>query len=85
MREFLPPKITEKEPELSQEKIEENLQRAKDTGRLLEQAYWEAVKEGSVEHHIEPKKESLVSPIGLDEILFAVLADQDINGVGGLN
>ena len=48
MKESLPSKITEKEPELSKEKIEENLQRSKDTGRLLEQAYWEAVKEGSV-------------------------------------
>ena len=68
MKESLPSKITEKEPELSKEKIEENLQRSKDTGRLLEQAYWEAVKEGSVEHHIEPKTETAEPPIGSDEI-----------------
>jgi len=68
MKESLPSKITEKEPELSKEKIEENLQRSKDTGRLLEQAYWEAVKEGSVQHHIEPRRETTEPPIGSDEI-----------------
>ncbi len=57
MKESFPQKIINREPELSKEKVEENLQRAKDTGRLLEQAYWEAVKEGSVQHHIEPKEE----------------------------
>lgn len=68
MKESFPSKITEKEPELSKEKVEENLQRAKDTGRLLEQSYWEAVKEGSVEHHIEPKKEAANPPIGPNEV-----------------
>ncbi len=68
MKESLPPKIIEKEPKLSKGKIEENLQRAKDTGRLLEQAYWEAVKEDSVQHHIEPKREAIESPIRSDEI-----------------
>ena len=68
MRESFHPKIIEKEPELSKEKIAENLQRAKDTGRLLEQAYWEAVKEGSVKHHIEPKEEISNPPIGPEEV-----------------
>ena len=68
MKESLPSKIIAKEPRLSEKRIEENLQRAKDTGRLLEQAYWEAVKEGSVEHRIEPKKETATSPIESDEI-----------------
>lgn len=68
MKESFPQKITEREPKLSEEKIEENLQRAKDSGRLLEQAYWESVKEGSVEHIIEPKEEIPVSPIGPDEV-----------------
>ena len=63
-----PLKITEKEPKLSREKVEENLKRSKDTGHLLEQAYWEAVKEGSVEHHIEFKGEATKPPIGSDEI-----------------
>ena len=57
MKESLPSKITVPEPELSREKIEENIQQAKNTGRLLEQAYWEAVKEGSVQHQIQPKTE----------------------------
>mgnify|MGYP001561247847 CR=1 FL=1 len=57
MKESLPSKVTLEEPKLNKEKIEENLQRSKDTGRLLEQAYWEAVKEGSVQHHIQPKEE----------------------------
>ena len=67
MKESVPPTI-EREPELSKEKIEENLQQAKDTGRLLEQAYWEAVKKGSVKHHIEPKEETSNPPIEPDEI-----------------
>ncbi|KKS13880.1 MAG: hypothetical protein UU70_C0005G0002 [Candidatus Yanofskybacteria bacterium GW2011_GWA1_41_6] len=68
MKESFPLKITEKEPKLSREKVEENLKRSKDTGHLLEQAYWEAVKEGSVEHHIEFKGEATKPPIGSDEI-----------------
>ncbi len=68
MKESLPSKITETEPKLSRERVEENLQRSKDTGRLLEQAYWEAVKEGSVEHQIEPKMETTEPPIEPDEI-----------------
>jgi len=68
MKESFLPKITETKPQLSREKVEENLQRAIDTGRLLEQAYWETVKEDSVEHYIEPKKETRISPIGPDEV-----------------